>query len=57
MTKEQIKTAAPLSLFRFVFGQPVGEKLSEFVAECGTLRDDKAFVEEVRTYALTQATE
>ncbi len=57
MTKKEIESAAPLSLFRHVFGQPKDQKLSEFVAECRTLREDTAFVAEVRAYALANAAE
>ena len=57
LTKEQIAKAAPLSLFRAVFGLKPEQKLSGFVAEVGGLREDSKFVEEVRAYAMTQATE
>lgn len=55
MSKEQIKTASPIVLFRHVFGMQKDQKLSEFVTECSGLRDNKEFVEEVRSYALANA--
>jgi hypothetical protein len=57
MTKANIQTAAPLSLFRHVFGFQPGQTLSEFAKECSSLRDDEKFVAEVREYALANATE
>lgn len=51
MTKEQIATSSPLALFRHVFGLQEGQTLTQFMAECGPLREDTVFVGEVRAYA------
>lgn len=57
MTKTAAATAAPLSLFRNMFGFQPGQTLSEFSQECSTLRGDEKFVAEVREYAIANATE
>jgi hypothetical protein len=52
MSKDGILGLSPLGLFKLVFGFQPGQKLSDFATECKTLRDDSAFVGEVREYAL-----
>lgn len=55
MSKDQIKVAQPLSLFRLVFGMQPNQTLSEFQKECAPLREDTKFIEEVRAYALANS--
>lgn len=50
--KETIESESPLALFRRVFGKHEGQSLSDFVKECGALRDDAPFVADCRQYAL-----
>lgn len=57
MTKDQIKTAGALALFRFVFDKKEGQTLAEFVKECENVKTDEQFVEEVRAFAMTLASE
>ena len=55
MTKQTIKEASPLSLFRLVFGFQPGQTLSQFASECSSLRDDVEFVEDCRKFAIANA--
>lgn len=55
MTKTEIKALSTLALFRHVFGKQEGQTLTQFASECETLKNDSAFVEEVRAYAEAQA--
>ena len=57
LNKMQISALSGLALLRHVFGMHQGQTLTEFVAECKTVKEDAKFIEEVRAYALANAFE
>lgn len=52
MSKEEIKSAAPMKLLAHVFGKKPGQSLQEFATEIKDVKNDVAFIEEVREFAL-----
>jgi hypothetical protein len=57
MNKAQLEKASNIALLRQVFGLQPGQTLSQFVAECATVKTDEPFIAEVRAYAIANATE
>jgi hypothetical protein len=57
MTNEEIQNASATKLLSHVFGKKQGQTLAEFSTECKAVRDDAAFIEEVRAYALANNSE
>jgi hypothetical protein len=53
MNEKQINALSPVALFRKVFGQHEGQSLTQFLQEAKPLKDNEAFVAEVRAFALT----
>lgn len=54
MSKEEIQSAAPMKLLAHVFGKKPGQSLQDFAAEIKDVKNDAAFITEVREYALAQ---
>lgn len=57
MTKTDIATASATKLLMHVFGKKDGQTLPEFSKECAAVKEDASFIEEVRAYASSQASE